>query len=329
MGFLQKLFGPPDVEALRGKGDVKGLIAALAHGPDRAVRCAAAQALGSLGDARAVHPLISAILTDPEIVVWEAASEALGWICAPEAVEPLAEALASAHSARSARCVNMVREGAARALGRTGDARALQPLIRALADPELRQTAARALGWLCERSRDPVVCSGAAEALLPLLDSGDVRDTVLQALAETRDERAIAPMVDALRHIHWAVNDASAIAAVASFGRQAVQPLAALLADSDSEVRRRAVKALAQIGDPDAVEPLLDVLEQEDAAVRWEAAQGLAALYHSDVLDARARQLILAARTSVEISRHTDREWREKPHCIPSVHTDETARIEL
>ena len=52
------LFGPPNVEKLKAKGDVPGLIKALGRQKDSALRQAASTALGHLRDACAVEPLI-------------------------------------------------------------------------------------------------------------------------------------------------------------------------------------------------------------------------------------------------------------------------------
>ena len=55
------LFGPPDVDKLKAKGDIKGLIKALGYQRDWQVRVSAARALGEIGDARAVEALIGAL----------------------------------------------------------------------------------------------------------------------------------------------------------------------------------------------------------------------------------------------------------------------------
>ena len=75
------LFGPPNVEKLKAKRDVKGLIKALGYQKDGHVRNAAAGVLGQIGDTRAVELLIAA-LKDRDSNVREAAAgalEALGW----------------------------------------------------------------------------------------------------------------------------------------------------------------------------------------------------------------------------------------------------------
>ncbi|MGB9872500.1 MAG: HEAT repeat domain-containing protein, partial [Anaerolineae bacterium] len=75
------LFGPPNIEKMKARGDVKGLIKALGYEKDWEIRRDAARALGELKDARAVEPLIAA-LKDKDSDVREAAAEALdrlGW----------------------------------------------------------------------------------------------------------------------------------------------------------------------------------------------------------------------------------------------------------
>src|SRR5450759_2332909 len=91
-GHAMPLFGPPNVEKLKAKRDVKGLIKALGYQKDPAVRRAAAEALGQIGDARAVEPLIAA-LKDESWGVRRAAAEALGQIGDARAAEPLIAAL--------------------------------------------------------------------------------------------------------------------------------------------------------------------------------------------------------------------------------------------
>ena len=83
--------GPPDVAKLAAKRDVPGLLQALGYGEDSDVPTAAAVALATIGDPRAVEPLIAA-LRDPEYEVREAAAAALGTFGA-RAVEPLIAAL--------------------------------------------------------------------------------------------------------------------------------------------------------------------------------------------------------------------------------------------
>ena len=105
------------------KGDIDGLIRALRH-EDEEVRLEAAEALGEIGDSRAVEPLIQALKDEDDDVQWGAA-EALGKM-GERAVEPLIQALKDKN----------VRSLATFALGEIGDSRAVEPLIQALKDED-------------------------------------------------------------------------------------------------------------------------------------------------------------------------------------------------
>ncbi len=107
---------------------------------DDDVRSAAADALGKIGDARAVEPLIEALGDGDSSGSWSAAS-ALRDIADADAVEPLIGVLCNPYSSGS------VRETAAEGLGKMGDMWAVEPLIGALRnkDYDLRYAAAGAL----------------------------------------------------------------------------------------------------------------------------------------------------------------------------------------
>ena len=55
------LFGPPDVEKPKAKGNVNGLIKASGYDNDRKVCWAAAETLSQIGDACAMEPLIGTL----------------------------------------------------------------------------------------------------------------------------------------------------------------------------------------------------------------------------------------------------------------------------
>jgi hypothetical protein len=101
--------GPPNVEELKAEGNVKGLIKALRYKKDPSVRQAAAEALGQLGDARAVKPLIVAIRWDRNHDVCQAAAKALEMIGTP-AVKPLVVALKTAAQEGNQRVVEAADE---------------------------------------------------------------------------------------------------------------------------------------------------------------------------------------------------------------------------
>ena len=94
---------------------------------DQGLRAAAADALGWLGDARAVPPLLT-ILQDPDDheAVREIAAEALGKLGGSAAVQPLIDALADPRE--------WIRRAAAQALGELGEPRAMDSLSALLGD---------------------------------------------------------------------------------------------------------------------------------------------------------------------------------------------------
>ncbi|GAH57844.1 unnamed protein product [marine sediment metagenome] len=61
------------VEKMEAKGDVKGLIKALKH-KDQDIRQRAVEALGKIGDARAVESLVQVLRDKNGLVRWAAAA---------------------------------------------------------------------------------------------------------------------------------------------------------------------------------------------------------------------------------------------------------------
>lgn len=170
-GAKMPIFGPPDVDKLSDKRDVKGLTKAWRYPKSEWVRCQATIALGWIGDARAVEPLIAALKDENERVC-EAAAKALKQLRAACAVELLIPALKDERwwmrkmvaeilgSIRDSRAVEPLiamltdkqesATAAAMALGEIGDARAVKPLILALNDHNMRKVAAEALGKISD-----------------------------------------------------------------------------------------------------------------------------------------------------------------------------------
>ena len=164
------LFGPPNVDRLKARGDAPGLIKALEYQKLWRVRRDAAVALGQIGDAEAVEPLVAG-LRDDNPSVRLAAAEALGRIGDAGALVPLIAALKSP-------AVD-IRKAAAESLGQIGDAGSLGPLTAALRDASwsVRRAAAEALGKIGD--------AGAVEALKVAFEDLDsnVRRAAADALA--------------------------------------------------------------------------------------------------------------------------------------------------
>jgi HEAT repeat protein len=71
------LFGPPDVEKMKAKHDVNGLVKAMGYKNDVVIREKALEALCEIDMAHAVEPLI-AVLKDANSHVRRVAADALG-----------------------------------------------------------------------------------------------------------------------------------------------------------------------------------------------------------------------------------------------------------
>ena len=210
--------------------EVPALIIVLKEDKDEDVRGSAAYVLGEIGDKRAVEPLIYALKKD---------------------------------KSKSKR----VQRSAAAALGKIGDKRAVEPLIDAVNnDEDVRRSAARALGNLDVDDKRVVEL---VELLIKALrdEDSDAQSAAAYVLGEIGDERAVEPLIYALKKDKSKQVRANAAAALGKIGdKRAVQPLIDALSDEKNWVRRNAVHALGEIGDKRAVEPLIDALKDE---IKW------------------------------------------------------------
>lgn len=269
---------------------VEPLIAALDDNADL-VRERAARALGKLKDTRAIGPLIAALkdkywgtrgeavialgeIRDPRAVEFlvsairngtarVVAGEALGKIGRP-AVEPLL-ALLKDKDAR-------VRETAVSALGRTGDARAVKPLMEILIDTNeeggVRRAAPLALGRIGSPAVKPLIAELKNEDIY-------IRLAIIDVLRMIGDARAVGPLIPVLRDENWRVRRAAAWVLGTLGDVRAAEPLILLLKDEMRCVRESAARALGRIGDVRAIGPLRAILEERDEEVRKAAAEAL------------------------------------------------------
>jgi hypothetical protein len=168
------------ISSLGKSGDPRavGPLVGLMGDENRAIREAAAQALGSLGGL-AVPPLIAS-LGDADWHIRMGAAIALRIIGDPDGVEPLARVTSDEN--------RFVRREAVKSLGRLGDPRATGELITALGDEDdgVRVRAAAALGKIA----DP-------RALQPLTDAlskgnSELHDAAVEAISRIKNTRTLS-----------------------------------------------------------------------------------------------------------------------------------------
>ena len=264
MSFVRGLFGPPDVEKLKAKKDVQGLIKALAYKKDAQVRRAAAGALGRLREECALQALVAA-LGDPEPAVRQSAVWAIAAL-GESALGPLVEVLRSRTTDD--------REAAARALAGMGEP-GMHALVSVLArSPGARSCAVAALASIGAPAIGPLVqalggyggygVEGAVEALVqigapaiePLLSLRDTRVRVRLAAAQVLEKLGWQP--DRSESGAWYHIRREAWDECVKIGAPAVEPLIAALPVWRSEV---VATTLAEIGDARAVLPLLEWMD--------------------------------------------------------------------
>jgi HEAT repeat protein len=236
---------------------------------------------GIRDDAAAIS-VATAGLSDPDPRVRQVSAEVLGWLRKPALTAPLRASLDDVDAG--------VRAAAVAALGRLGDPAVAPDVAYRIADVDaaVRLAAVHVLRTLggpfsplesLLDDADPSVRADAAASLLAANGSIRSRD-VLQQMSSSADPRLRCTAVRALGHVQSADAhrlvvqriddpDPSVRAAVADGlaavdPEHAVQPLVGMLADSNSEVRRAAARALGHIGSP-AVSGVAAALDQPDA----------------------------------------------------------------
>ena len=256
-----------------------------------ATRRAAAERLSTLSPTVA-GPLVDRTLADPDVDVRVAAASAGARLKLPEITELVLPWLrerdvrlriAACEVARAipndkavpdlGRAVGdtespLVRAAAADALGASGSADAVTPLLGRLDDPSpvVRVQVVRALA----KRRDP-------RAVVPLIgkaqDSApEVRQAVARALGDLADARAVPTLLQLVRDtaLDVKVETLSALGRMRADG--AVSALSPLAQDRVGPVRAGASGALGAIGTPDAVRVLVGLLGQGDDAANLETS---------------------------------------------------------
>ncbi|HTY90546.1 MAG TPA: HEAT repeat domain-containing protein [Methanocella sp.] len=241
-----KGFGRPDVEKLKEKGDVEGLIDALNYKKDSTVRSEAALAMGDIFDGRVVVALGRA-LDDED---------------------------------------SRVRLDVVHALGRVKDPRSMDVLSAALNDPDpgIRALAKKMLISHVHSLKVEPDIDGLIKAAYSIDDS--IRLNAVAALGEVGDERASAVLVAiCLNDIYYPVRFEAAESLKRTGDRRSAGLLSDALRDKDPAVRLHAAEALGKLGDRRAMGALSAALEDGDEAVRKEALASLSRIGDPGVMN--------------------------------------------
>ena len=254
-----------------------------------------AQALGALGDVRAVKPLSTKLLFENG-TTWKAAVAALGKLGSPDAIDALRTALLTETSEHT------TRSDVVQALEKLGwqpettqdrvfccfaknqpekllemKAAAVPILINCLSrkNPTLRRFSCETLG----RMKD----SAAAKPLCTILltdHNFNVRADAAAALGQIRESESVSVLCQALLTDDAGnVRAASAEALGMLGGAKAIRSLCqALLSDQDAYVVAVVAKTLGKFGGKEAVQSLCKVLDHESANVRTNVVEALNAI---------------------------------------------------
>jgi HEAT repeat protein len=285
------IFKDQDVEKLRIKGKVKGLIKLL-EDDDPEIRASAAEALGDFDEMEVINALIRALRDRDRDVRWNSA-KSLKHLCENK-VEILIHAFALSNSVLQkvslawiigsigdARAIpalaeslkfgdKFVRRASVIAMGRIRDPTAIPHLINALSDydEDVRKRSAEALGRIGVRRED--VIKALKEGLMD--ESYPVRKACARSLErlgwEPEDEEELAKYLSALKMG----------SELLLLGEKALEPLIVALKDSDWSIKKWASDILREIKSEKTVQMLKSTLNTEDWAVKVHALRALAGM---------------------------------------------------
>jgi len=276
MGILRNLFGkkqwvaPQKRDLVVADGHVEKRVmdrlVSMLRDPISPCRNAAMEALGAMGDERAVQPLISALRAEDQDIGgnFSKGFHALAAIDTPDSINYLES------FSRDEGVSTLNRREASEVLKERQRPRQETPVTDGELMADLKKSAAKEfaakdlpalLAILQDKSMDErlrvlspyeIITRGdtATEAVLPLLNHDDdyVREEAAWIVGELRATSAVDPLIAVLRN------------------------------DSDLKVVATAAYALGEIGDARAVDPLIQGLGADDADTRLSCAKGLALL---------------------------------------------------
>jgi HEAT repeat protein len=208
------------------------------------VRDAAAEALGKIGDPRAIEPLSKALRYNYYGDLSIVAIKALGNIPDSSIIEPICEALKN--NDKYIRCV------AAEILGKIGDVRSLKPLQDALKD------------------KDTLVRYAAAKAIKKSTLSPDITTTIGYLIAQNKWEDCVTvgnDAVEPLCEVLMTMSKKGRGFTPAWVPQGAVSPVNEKWYWEDIRHRQEIIKALVKIGDPNACATLVWISDNDPYSI--------------------------------------------------------------
>lgn len=259
------LFGSRDIETLKAKGDIKGLVRALRRKyKDNECYEIANKAFTALKEIGApAIPYLKKALQDKAHHIRYDAVDILGAIQSERVIQLLLDALKDESAT--------IRQNAAGHLASRKGKKVVEELIRCLSDKEsnVRYEAATSLG----RIQDKAATEPLIEALKDCEEK--VRLAVIEALGEIGDVRAVGSLINATKDGDDETRERVA-KTLAGFDDPTVgESLVELLQDSNPRVVRAAAEAIGNVKEARAVGPLVKVMKAGEYYSKRAAATAL------------------------------------------------------
>jgi HEAT repeat protein len=195
-------------------------------------------------------------------------------------------------------------------LGRIGDKRVVEPILRVfLSDPRLQETVVGTIGRLEERGA-LALPTGDREVLLPV--------EVIQAFAQEPREAVLAVLNTAMENPSVKVRRFSLKVLYQLMGEATFEHLLRYLGDDDPDVRRLVIRLLSKLRDKRVIEPLLDLLLKDGGQVEeaiWDALKVLTNLHEYEELRKRVAREKAGTRPVVKTYKKKDVSpdwWRDQ-----------------
>jgi HEAT repeat protein len=273
--------------------------------PDPDVRKFIVDILGEIGIPECIPALVHA-LDDEDTNIRASAVEHLGRLKAVEALDRMVYFMRTEDQ--------WLAFSSAAALGEMGDPRAVKPLIRAAADPYLREAAIDALRLIADdeawdtlsealSDKSAIIRETAVKGLARIFEMSGAEDQLAKRLRETVGENAVRLIRGCLGNEDGELSESAAIVlgilrdkasvhqlavqlldsgdhdaalwALREISKDGVEPFLFLVTDGQAQVRAAAARTLGLSGDARVVNFLIPMLCDENGHVRGAAAQAL------------------------------------------------------